>query len=333
VAGRREEGALGLIQVKALDPAAYQGHPVHALDRAWPETNCYADLWIELLHGLGHEPLASLGFVFETDFEGDHFTFFKQSHEDLRTLHGMTVQELPIWRNPTFHLVEQLQQGRPVLIELDSYYLPDTRGTAYRAEHVKTTVGVQAIDVEGQKLGYFHNRGYYTLEGEDFRGVFRLEPALAENPNILFPYVEVVKPGGPLPGDIRKAALWVTKERMARRPRANPIARYRPRLAQDVKWLLSEPMATYHLYVFNSLRQLGAAYELGKSHLEWLGGSGNLNLGEAAKACGVISDGCKALLLVLARAVTRKKEPDLRATLDGMEAAWDTVNRELAAQL
>jgi hypothetical protein len=324
---------VALTQVRALDAAAYQSHPLHALDRAWPETNCYADLWIELLHGLGHEPLASLGFVFETDFEGDHFTFFKQSHEDLRTLYGLTVQEQPVWRHVTQHLVEQLSLGRPILIELDSYYLPDTKGTAYRAEHVKTTVGAQAIDVAAERLGYFHNRGYYELSGEDFRGVFRLSPELRDNPNILPPYLEVVKTGGPIPGDLRKAGRWVTKERLARRPRTNPLTRYRPRLMEDVKWLLAEPMQSYHLYVFNTLRQLGASYELGKSHLEWLAGSGDAGLAGAAQACATISDGCKSLLLVLARAVTRKKEPDLRATLEAMEAAWDVVDRELATKL
>lgn len=321
---------MALTQVRALDPAKYQSHALHALDRAWPETNCYADLWIELLHGLGHEPLASLGFVFETDFEGDHFTFFKHSHEDLRTLHGMTVQEQPVWRHVVHHLVEQLGQGRPILIELDSYYLPDTRGTAYRAEHVKTTVGAQAIDPEAEVLGYFHNRGYYELRGEDFRGVFRLEPKLRDNPDLLPPYLEVVKPGGPVPGEVKKAARWVTKERLARRPRHNPIARYRPRLQEDVKWLLGEPMQSYHLYVFNSLRQLGASFELGRSHLEWLGGP---SLGPAIQACTAISDGAKALLLVLARAVTRKKLPELSATLDAMEAAWATVDQELAKNL
>jgi hypothetical protein len=325
---------VALTRVRAIEAAGYQSHALHALDRTWPETNCYADLWIELLHGFGLDPLASLSFVFETDFEGDHFTFFKHPYEDLRTLYGLTVQELPIWRHPTFHLQEQLGLGRPVLIELDSYYLPDTKGTAYRAEHVKTTVGVQAMDVEGQRLGYFHNRGYYELSGDDFRGVFRLEPELATNPNILPPYVEVVKlSAAPNPGDLRKAARWLLKERLPRRPRENPIARYRPRLAEDVKWLISEPMATYHLYVFNSLRQLGASYELGKSHLEWLAGSGDLPLGDAVAACNTISDGCKSLLLVLARAVTRKKQPDLNATLDTMEAAWTTVSRELATKL
>ena len=44
---------------------------------AWPEKNCYADLWIGFLHTLGLEPLAMLPFTVAVDFEGDQWTFFK----------------------------------------------------------------------------------------------------------------------------------------------------------------------------------------------------------------------------------------------------------------
>ena len=37
-----------------LAPAGpYVPHPLHDSGRDWPETNCYVDLWIELLHGRG----------------------------------------------------------------------------------------------------------------------------------------------------------------------------------------------------------------------------------------------------------------------------------------
>ena len=51
---------------------------------AWVEKNCYVDVWIELLHALGLEPLAMLAFTVAVDFEGDQWTFFKPSHDDLR---------------------------------------------------------------------------------------------------------------------------------------------------------------------------------------------------------------------------------------------------------
>lgn len=46
-------------RVAALDPTTYVRHRTHLGDRVWAETNCYTDVVIELLHGLGHEPLAA----------------------------------------------------------------------------------------------------------------------------------------------------------------------------------------------------------------------------------------------------------------------------------
>ena len=31
-------------------------HPLHATERSWTETNCYVDVWIEVLHALGLDP-------------------------------------------------------------------------------------------------------------------------------------------------------------------------------------------------------------------------------------------------------------------------------------
>ena len=60
-----------VITLGGTDAAAYARHPLHAPERIWPETNCYADLWIELLHAQGMDPHAMLPFVFALDFEGD----------------------------------------------------------------------------------------------------------------------------------------------------------------------------------------------------------------------------------------------------------------------
>ncbi len=39
-----------------LDPQAYTPHALHAAERMWPETNCYVDLWIEVLSAFGAAP-------------------------------------------------------------------------------------------------------------------------------------------------------------------------------------------------------------------------------------------------------------------------------------
>src|SRR5947209_13971124 len=155
-------------QILPLDPARYTRHPIHGPDRDWAETNCYVDVWVELLHAWGFDPVAALAFTLAVDFEGDQWTFFKFPAEDLDQLYGLDVQELAVWRPLVLHVEEQVARGRPVLVELDSFHLPDTAGTAYQREHVKSTVAITGIDVAGHELGYFHGQGYYHLRGEDF---------------------------------------------------------------------------------------------------------------------------------------------------------------------
>ena len=139
-------------QVLPLDPAAHRRHPIHAPDRQWAETNCYVDVWVELLHAWGFDPVAVLPVTLAIDFEGDQWTFFKVPHGDVCDLYGLDVQELAIWKPLVEHVVEQVELGRPVLVEMDSYHLPDTAGTAYRTEHVKSTIAVMAIDRDARRM-------------------------------------------------------------------------------------------------------------------------------------------------------------------------------------
>ena len=90
------------------------------------------DLWIELLHALGHDPVAAAGFTLGTDFEGNQWRFFKYPAEDLRALFGIEVDEFNVWRPVLDHVEEQLGLGRLFTVEVDSWYLPDTAGISYR---------------------------------------------------------------------------------------------------------------------------------------------------------------------------------------------------------
>ncbi len=84
------------IRAVAVGPEAYRPPPLHAADRPWPETNCYLDLWIGLLHALGQDPRPVLG-VAALDWEGDHFTFLKPCAADLQRRTGAVLQELALW--------------------------------------------------------------------------------------------------------------------------------------------------------------------------------------------------------------------------------------------
>lgn len=322
---------MGGVRLLAIEPATYCPHALHAPDRIWLETNCYVDVWIEVLNAFGLEPLAALPFTVGQDFEGDHFTFFKFPPEDLRTLFGLSVQELAIYDTVEGHALEQLRLGRMPLVEVDSFYLPDTRGTAYRQAHVKSTIGIGALDIAGRRMGYFHNTAYHAVEGEDFDGLFRRLPAQQGQPDVLFPYAEFVKRDGPaLAGRaLLEGSLGLMKAHLGRR-HADAFARFRAAFPGHLDTLAARSMDYFHLYAFNIMRQLGANFELLGSHVRWLAAQGEAGLDTVAAACTQVAEGAKALQFQLARAVNRKRFGDYSASLDALEQAHSGILDTLA---
>lgn len=320
-------------RILPLDPGTYARHPIHGKDRTWSETNCYVDVWVELLHAWGFEPVAALPFTVAIDFEGDQWTFFKFPLADLHELYGLDVQELAVWRPLVSHLEEQLGQGRPVLVELDSFYLPDTAGSAYRLAHVKSTVAANEIDVAGLRLGYFHSQGYYHLEGDDFVQAFHLEAD--PRADRLPPYVEFVKRDSaatPAGADLVRRSLRALGRQLRKVPATNPFPRFTARFASDLRWLADEPLETFHAYAFATLRQFGASYELAATYLRWLQGHGVEGMEEPARALAELAVGAKALQFQLARALARKRPLDLSG-LDQLGRCWETALPRLADQL
>lgn len=303
-------------QVLALDQETYVRHPIHGEERIWAETNCYVDLWVELLHALGRDPVAALPFTLAIDFEGDQWTFFKYPLADLYDLYGVDVQELAIWRDLTAHLEEQLGRGHPVLVELDSFYLPDTAGTAYQHAHVKTTVAAVSIDTEQRRLGYFHNAGYYELHGDDFRNIFTVQG--------LPPYVEFVKVRG-VGGQELETSLRLLRKHLALVPEKNPFGSFKSGFE------MQDSLDEFHQYSFATLRQLGACYELSATYLQWLSARGEAELEEPTRAFLEISESAKAFQFQLARAVARNKPLDL-SPLDAMGERWERAIGSLKAR-
>lgn len=319
-------------QVFPLSPDGYQRHLVHTRERQWAETNCYVDVWLELLHGWGFDPMAALPFTIGIDFEGDQWTFFKFPHSDLRALYGLDVQELAIWRPLVAHVEEQVGMGRPVLVELDSFYLPDTEGTAYRREHTKSTVAVIEIDTAGQRLGYFHGQGYYHLHGHDFVQVFRLEET---NRAFLPPYVEFVKRRPERlksTTDLVETSVRLLADCLQQRPESNPFEKFKPRFAADLDWLTNESLDVFHQYSFATLRQFGACYELAATYFDWLSAHDVSGFEIARDAFNTLSVGAKTLQFQLARAMARKKPLNL-ASVDDMAATWQTAMNHLQSRL
>ena len=308
-------------------------HALHGEDVIWQETNCYIDLWIELLNGWGLEPRAALPFTVTQDFEGDHFTFFKYPTNDIERLYGTVVQEMALYDALEAHLVEQVGRGHTVLVEVDSYYLPDTKATAYRQKHVKTSIGVDMIDAQARRLGYYHGLGYHTVNGDDYEGLLRLTPELSGNPDLLFPYAECAKRvRAPVaPGMLADASVRLLREHLARRPAANPVSRLRAVFPSHMERMLARGDAYFHQYTFNVPRQLGANFEMLHHYLTWLTRQGHKVPEPVVDAAHSIATEAKVLQFRLARAVARGRTDACSDCLDVLESAYDRTLSGLVA--
>ncbi len=317
-----------------LSPDGYQPHALHSADRIWPETNCYVDLWIEVLNGLGLDPLAMLGFTLTQDFEGDQFTFFKVPLEDLERLYGIRATELAVYEPVENHVAVQIARGRLCLVEVDSFFLPDTQGVSYRIEHGKTTVAITALDLAAKRLRYFHNGGFFALSGEDFDGVF--QRGIHAQPLPLLPYTEFAKfPASAPEGDPRIVARKLLADHFARRASENPFLAYKTVFEAQIAALAERPFEDFHKYAFNTLRQAGANFELAASHLAWLAddSASGSELADEAEAARRIAETCKTIQFQLARALARKRYAGLAAALDPAAESWDALMSGLAGKL
>ncbi len=296
----------------ALSPDNYARHPLHEGSRDWPETNCYLDVWIEILHAMGEDPTAALGFTVAQDFEGDHFTFSKFPLEDLHAQFGLDVRELALYDSVEAHVIEQTRRGRMVLVEVDGFFLPDTRGVSYGLEHAKTTIAINRVDPNRRELGYFHGAGFHALAGDDYRAVMSTG---ARFDGDLLPYAERVDFERRRTTDA-ECALALLRRHITLRPARNPVAAFRERVRDQAEAAAARPNAFLHKYAFNTARQLGMNFGLLGSHLAWLDGRlpAPDRFGPAVESCQGLSSGAKAFQFQLARAVARKR-------FDGLEPA------------
>jgi len=306
-----------------LTPESYRPHALHA-QAVWAEKNCYADLWIAFLHTLGLEPCAMLPFTLAVDFEGDQWTFFKPSLEELRSLYGIDVQEMTIWRPLVEHAQEHLSAGKLISTESDAYWLPDTAGTDYRRKHTKTTILLADLDLAAQRLGYFHNAGYFELQDEDFRQLFRLE---AQPDPAYMPFfaeqVRIDRLERRRAEDLAAMSLELLRRHYARRPATNPFNRFGARFARDLPHMQERGLDHYHAWAFAAVRQAGAAFELCAASLRWLASHGDGGLAAAAPHFEAIAQANKALILKGARAVNSGKPLDAAPLMQAMAADWE----------
>ena len=312
-----------------LTPASFKPHVLHSFDQNFRETNCYGDLIIELVHGLGLEPTACLAYTLAADFEGDQWTFGKPSHQDLESLYGIRIEELSLYRRLIDQIVTQVQRGSIPLLEADAFHLPDTEGIDYRTSHAKTTIAITYIDVVNKTLRYFHNATFAELKDDDFDGV--LQPLISAQKGYLPPYCEMVKldfVNKRPEKELREIAFVSAQIHFKKRPFNNPIQQYATAIEAHQKAIIDGGLPAYHAYTFVALRQLGSAHQLGAHFLRWLNAD-DVNLVAAATAFEQISASAKMLVLKLARVSNSGKPADLTVIFAEMAEQYDTASGHL----
>ena len=259
------------------------------------------------------------------------WTFFKPPPEDLARLYGVEVQEFVVYRALPEHLEQQAELGRTVIVEVDSFYLPDTAGRSYREKHEKSSIAVESIDIEHERLVYFHGPGLFELEGDDYRDLLRIGRAFS--PDVLPPYVELVRTDrlAPAPAEhLREAATELLLVQLERCP-AHPVARFGERLAADLPRLLEGDQDAYHEYAFVTVRQCGAAWEATQAFLEWLGRGEDGPHIAAAAHFGALALAAKTLLFKLARSAATARPLDTAPAIGELEGLWEEALGSLRA--
>jgi len=309
----------------------WDSHRLHATDRDWPETNCYVDLWVELLHAHRLEVEAMLGFTVAIDYEFDQWTFFKPRPSELYALYGVEVEELTIWKDLEEHVDCQVRAGRVPLVEVDAFHLPDTAGIDYQEGHSKTTIAVDAIDPPTERLHYLHNRGGFVLEGADYRGVLRIDPVPVTHD--LTPFVEIAKFDRVVPREpkaTREIARELLRGHLTRVPRENPIECYAAVVMSDLEALFGRAEDRFDPYAFASIRQCGAGFAFAADHVRWLGGDAG-PWSEAADRFARISALASRLVLKMARIAHSSRPRDLSQSFEEMAEHWSRGMSALAS--
>ena len=208
------------------------------------------------------------------------------------------------------------------MIEADSFYLPDTQGTDYAQAHVKTTIGITRVDPDARRLHYFHNAGFFALEGKDFDGIFRLDRSTPDD--YMEPYCEYVTFDRLVRRDrpaLRDLAIAQGRRHLALRPDRDPFALYAEEIDAQLEGVVGRGEETFHRHVFATIRQLGSGFDFCAHYLRWIDGE-DLDLMPAADAFDRISDTAKMLILKTARIARTGRMRSVRANVEQMSADW-----------
>ncbi len=296
-------------------------HPWHQGERVWSTTNSHIDVWIELLHTLDLEPAPVLLPTICAEFEGDQWTLTRVAPADLWACYGIVVEDLLIWRPMLAHLVEQLDRGNAVMLEVDAFHLPDMTGSSYQREHSKTVIAATGYDRHAHRLRYLHGSVGSDVGGDDLDALLSAGNGSAQLP----PYAQVVKLDRLVSRTaVERAQIGVALARFhaTRLPVRNPVRSFADALRAQGAWLASGDAEHYQRWAFATLQQCGAAFEVGADVCSWLAYHGE-PVAAAVAPLRLVSHAARALHQRLVRVSQSGRMPDVGHTIDDMSRAWD----------
>ena len=301
---------------------AWRGaHPWHSGERVWSTTTPRLDTWISLLHTLDLDPLPVLSAVLCSDFEGDQWSSPHVVAGDVWSVHGLVVEELCVWRPLLAHLVEQLDRGHAVLVEVDEFHLPDMVGSSYQRVHAKTVIACTGYDRHAHTLRYIHGPFGGEIGGEDLDAMITAGIGSAQ----LAPTTTLVRLdriARRSPPELAQIGVALARFHGTRFPAHNPIRTFGDALRSQGAWLAGGDEQHYERWAFATLQQCGAAFELGADVCDWLGVHGE-SAAAAANHLRAISRGARSLHQRLARVPQSGRMPDVAQTVDEMSRSWD----------
>jgi hypothetical protein len=224
------------------------------------------------------------------------------------------------------HVETHLHLGHLLTLEVDAYFLPDRVGTSYRAVHDKTTIAVTRADRDALRAEYFHGRGHYGVDGDDFAGVFRL----GAGPDTLPPYVELVNLEALVDSgeDLVATTIDLARAHLSNRPGRNPVHQLAHRVIEDADWLGSAATDAFHPYAFGTLRQFGAWASTTSEFVVWLATwdpelttQARRSVHDASIRLAEVSNAAKRLQFKLARASAGRKA-DLASAFENAAQLW-----------
>ncbi len=296
-------------------------HPWHQGERVWSTTNSHLDVWIELLHTLDLDPAPLLLPTLCADFEGDQWTLTSIASGDLWACYGIVVEDLLVWRPLLAHVVEQLDRGNAVLVEVDAFHLPDLTGGSYEREHRKTVIAVTGYDRHAHRLRYIHGSVGAEVGGDDLDALVTAGIGSAQLP----PRTQVVKLDRLVARtDAERAMIGAALARFhcTRLPSRNPVREFGDALRAHGAWLAGGDADHYQRWAFATLQQCGVAFELGADVCSWLAYHGEPVI-DAVAPLRLVSQAARALHQRLVRVSQSGRMPDVGHTVDDMAGAWD----------